>query len=353
MAAGQHEDRDRSFAIAERAGELMREYGSSASPHAYTVWYTYVSGRLPALNEAVKRLTGKNGTLSDADIDELHDAHIDPQRLSVELERTNAGLIAEVEGIMETIELSLGSTAEYDASLREITRDLSDADTTRNRMREIVATLIANTRDVCANNRTLEARMRESRREIETLHETLEAARLESLTDPLTGLSNRKHFEAMLHREMDCAQSAEWPASLIVLDIDFFKRFNDIYGHLTGDQVLRLVAVVMRETIRTGATLARFGGEEFAILMPATARETASELAEALRTAIMGRELVKRSTGESLGKVTVSVGIALRRPDDTAVSFLERADSCLYAAKRSGRNRVVDDGEAEVLPDVA
>jgi diguanylate cyclase len=157
----------------------------------------------------------------------------------------------------------------------------------------------------------------------------------------------------MLRKEIDEGTRSPRSSSLILIDIDFFKRFNDLFGHLTGDQVLRLVAIVMRETVSAGATLSRFGGEEFGILLPGTGREAARLVAEAVRTSIMGRELVKRATGESLGKVTISLGVAQRRSDDTMVSFMERADSCLYAGKRTGRNRTVDDAELAEFSEVA
>ena len=197
--------------------------------------------------------------------------------------------------------------------------------------------------------------MRESRSEIETLRETLEATRLESLTDPLTGLSNRKHFEESLRKMVEAAANQAVPCSLIVIDVDFFKRFNDVYGHLTGDQVLRLVAIVMREHLKARVTLARFGGEEFGILLPETDRNAAVAIGEKVRASVMGRELVKRTTGESLGKVTISLGVATSRPGDTAVSLLERADQCMFMAKRDGRNRTVDDSRValDVLTAVA
>ena len=346
-------DRERSLVLAQRSFELMRDYCTSATPRAYAVWYAYVAGTQPLMNDAIKRLTTQNGTLTSADIDGLHDTYIDGRRLAIEMDRMNSSLIAEVEGIMEMIDVSVRSTAQYGESLQAFTQDIANAATSRARLKEVVATIIANTRDVTANNRTLEARMRESRSEIETLRETLEATRLESLTDPLTGLGNRKSFEEGLRRAIDAGMSRP-PSSLIVLDIDYFKRFNDLYGHLTGDQVLRLVAIVMREHIgQKGATLARFGGEEFGIVLPETDRTTAREIAERVRTSVTGRELVKRSTGESLGKVTVSLGVAMQRPDDNAVSLLERADSCLFAAKRAGRNRTLDENQAASLPNVA
>lgn len=346
-------DRDRSFALGQRSFELMRDYGASASPRAYSVWYAYVAGTHPLMNDAIKRLTTQNGSLSDADVDQLFQDFLGGRRMAGEADRTSASLIAEVEGIMEMIDLSLGATAQYGESLRVLSHDLAGAATNRNRLREIVATLIADTRDVAASNRTLEARMRESRKEVESLRETLAVARIESLTDPLTGLGNRKAFEEALQRDIDAAPPGR-PVSLIVIDIDFFKRFNDHYGHLTGDQVLRLVAIVMREHVRSPkATLARFGGEEFGVVLPETDRATAREIAEKVRSSVMGRELVKRSTGESLGKVTISLGIAQRQTEDNSVSLLERADTCLFAAKRAGRNRAIDDSQKQELSAVA
>jgi diguanylate cyclase len=158
----------------------------------------------------------------------------------------------------------------------------------------------------------------------------------------------------MLRKAVDHAAVQSQVVCLVVLDIDHFKRFNDLYGHLTGDQVLRLVAMTMRECVEPRTTIARFGGEEFGIILPDCGRLEARELAEKVRTSVMGRELVKRSTGECLGRITVSVGLAVYRRGDTAVSLLERADHCMFTAKRSGRNRVVDDSVAvDTMNDVA
>ncbi|MGY2047001.1 GGDEF domain-containing protein [Methylobacterium sp. JK268] len=345
-------DTDRSFAVGQRAIELMKAYGSSACPRSYAVWYTYVSGHQPLLNEAVKRLTTEHGALHDDAIDVLYDTYIDSRRHTVETERAGTGLLGEMEQVLEILDVALGSTARYGASLQAFSKDIVEPTVTRGRLRELVSSLVAATRDVTANNRTLEARMRESRQEIQSLHETLEAVRVESLTDPLTGIGNRKLFEQALRDAVTGAATGE-PTSLIILDIDHFKRFNDMYGHLTGDRVLRLVALTMREMVDSGVTIARFGGEEFGVIVPRGGTAVAVDLAERIRSSVMGRELVKRSTGESLGRVTVSVGVAALRPDDTAVSLLERADQCMFAAKRAGRNRVVTDDGMPDLTQVA
>lgn len=345
-------DRDRSFALAKRANDLIHDYGPCATPRAYAVWYSYVSGDLPLLGDAVKRLTAQNGCLTESDIDTLHETYLDGRRLASAADDVSRVVLSEIAAVTEILDLSLGSTAQYGESLRGLAQDLAQGVPSRARLGEILSTLVSTTREVVANNRTLEARMRDTRGEIETLREKLEATRLESLTDTLTSLFNRKHFEETLKATIDAARGRATPMSLIILDIDFFKRFNDLYGHLTGDQVLRLVAIVMRESAGKQAFLARFGGEEFGIVLPGVDRAAARQLAETVRASVMGRELVKRSTGESLGKITVSLGIAVLRQGDTPASLMERADLCMFAAKRAGRNRAVDD-TAESLSQVA
>jgi diguanylate cyclase len=337
-------DIERTFTIGQRALELMKAYGSSAAPLSYEVWYTYVTGHRPMINDAIKRIAAERGVITDQDIEALHEQHLSGKALDAQVEKTGATVISEIDSVMEMIDLALGSTARYGQSLAAFSADLSGP-VDRSRVRDIVASLVLATKDVTSTNRTLEARLKETRGEIEVLRETLEAVRVESLTDPLTGIANRKHFEEMLVKALDTGAIERSPLSLIVIDIDHFKRFNDTYGHLTGDQVLRLVSMTMREQVKTKATLARFGGEEFGIILPDTLLDTARTIAERVRTSVMSRELVKRSTGESLGKVTISIGIASMRRGDTAVSLLERADQCMFAAKRDGRNRTVTDAE--------
>ncbi len=129
--------------------------------------------------------------------------------------------------------------------------------------------------------------------------------------------------------------------SLMLTDIDHFKTFNDNFGHLTGGQVLRLVAMSVKHNVKGEDTTARYGGEEFAVILPNTILRAAVTVAEHIRRAVMAKELMKRSTGEHLGRMTISIGVATLRKGDTGQSLIERADTCLYAAKRHGRNRVI------------
>ena len=209
--------------------------------------------------------------------------------------------------------------------------------------------MLKSTREMRETNKALENRLVLSKSEISNLQHSLEAIRAESLTDPLTGLGNRKYFDRSFEMAVRAALASGEPLSLLMFDIDHFKSFNDSYGHLTGDQVLRLVAMSLKQTIKGQDITARYGGEEFAVVLPATALRQALTVADHIRRAVMAKELKKKSTGEILGRVTISVGVAMLKPDDDTNSLIERADACLYVAKRNGRNRVI----CEVDPEYA
>src|SRR5262249_38059122 len=149
----------------------------------------------------------------------------------------------------------------------------------------------------------------------------LDDVRKESLTDPLTGICNRKAFDEELEGAIVAAREAGEPLTLFMCDIDLFKKFNDKWGHQTGDQVLRLVANCLSENVKGRDTAARYGGEEFAVIVRHTALGDAMRLAEQVRQAVESKKLVKKSTGDILGTITVSLGVAELNGDDTPASL--------------------------------
>lgn len=335
---------ERTTPVAEEAFARLKACGAPPTPRAFEIWFTIISGRHPALAEALTALLDSKGSLSSHDFDALYDAHIAPRSFASHAERTSNGVIAEIDQVMEMIDLALGSSARYGESLIELSADLSGP-IDRNQVRDIVGALVLATREAAATNRTLEARLNETRSEITSLRENLEAVRIEALTDPITGLANRRHFEEMLGKSIDHAAITHTPLSVIMIDIDHFSRFNETFGHATGNQILRLVSATTRDKVRNKATIARFGGEEFAVMLPDTPIETARDLAELVRMSIQSRELIKRSTGDSLGRVTISCGVAKLTRGDTLATLLERSDQCLLLAKGRGRNRTVSDAD--------
>jgi diguanylate cyclase (GGDEF)-like protein len=166
-----------------------------------------------------------------------------------------------------------------------------------------------------------------------------------ALTDGLTGISNRRAFDESLEREWKRTLREGSEISLLLLDIDYFKRFNDLYGHQVGDDCLRAVAAAVSGAVRATDIVARYGGEEIAVILPSTFTSGAVEVAEKVRSAIAALQLGLGNNPEGGGNVTVSIGVAtaLARQGGTIKmpeSLLLAADNAMYKAKHEGRNRV-------------
>jgi diguanylate cyclase len=335
---------ERTLAFAEIALGQIKALRQPAEPRDFEVWYNYATGHNPALNKTINDTLARAGNLTSAEIDAIHQTYFTVARISDRIDGVGAKVLDEIEQVMAMIDTAVGSTSSYSASLADVSRQLGAA-VDRDGLRTIVESLVQTTRQFEHANQALEARLHASRQEITDLQSDLEAVRHESLTDQLSSLANRKYFDLAIGKAAAAASALDKPLSLLMIDIDHFKSFNDSYGHLTGDQVLRLVALCVKQNVKGQDIAARYGGEEFAIVLPNTNLQAATVVADHIRRAVMGKELMKRSTGESLGRVTVSVGVAAWRRSDTVQTLIERADACLYRAKRLGRNQTVCESE--------
>ncbi|MGE0358555.1 MAG: diguanylate cyclase [Burkholderiales bacterium] len=173
--------------------------------------------------------------------------------------------------------------------------------------------------------------------ELEVLHARIAELERQGATDPLTGAWNRLHLDRVIAHEIDRSLAFRQPLSLVLLDVDHFKRVNDALGHLGGDEVLRRLVEAVRAAIRASDLLFRWGGEEFVVLAASNGYRSAATLAEKLR------ERVSRHDFGQAGKVTVSVGVAEHLAGEGAAQWFARVDAALYAAKSAGRDRVVVD----------
>ncbi|TGE30978.1 diguanylate cyclase [Desulfosporosinus sp. Sb-LF] len=176
-------------------------------------------------------------------------------------------------------------------------------------------------------------------RQLETVNKTLQ---LLSSIDGLTGVANRRHFDEELADELSRAKREKTPLSLLLLDIDFFKLYNDTYGHFQGDDCLRMVALTAQNAIkRPGDSLARYGGEEFSVILPNTNSAGAFAVAEQIRVAIENLQ-IPHVTSKCKNLVTVSLGVGSFKPGDDILpaDLIKWADHALYQSKKTGRNRV-------------
>ncbi|CCD89470.1 GGDEF domain-containing protein [Bradyrhizobium sp. ORS 285] len=340
------DEHERTLAYAEVALSQIKTLRHLANPRNYEIWYVYATGYNAPLNEVINETLSRNGKLSQSELDQLYESYLTHLKTSDRIDKVGARVVGEIDDLMGMLTDALGRTASYDASLAGADRMLASA-TSREQLVDIIEALAHSTKQMRETNQVLEERLSLSKDEISGLQQSLEAIRAESLTDPLTGLGNRKYFDRMIETTVQTGLATSQPLSLLMFDIDHFKSFNDSYGHLTGDQVLRLVGMTLKHAIKGQDIAARYGGEEFAVVLPNTSLRQALTVADQIRRAVTAKELKKKSTGEILGRVTISVGVSMLRSGDDTDALIERADACLYAAKRNGRNRVVCETDPE------
>lgn len=338
----------RTMAHGESALANLRKNELAAVPRNYELWYTYSAGFNQSLNKAINEVLRAKGRVASPEMDRIYDQHVSPARIGDRIDEVGGHMSDEIKQVVDMIEGSLSLTSAYSDSLGQASSKLTTAHD-RETIHAIVSELVLATKETETANRRLEQQLVESRRQISELQENLEAIRYESLTDELTTLANRKHFDQSMERALTDAEQSGEPFALLMTDIDHFKKFNDTFGHQTGDQVLRLVALAVKQNVKGQDVACRYGGEEFGIILPKTNLRQAVAVAEHIRVAVMSKELIKRSTGENLGRITISIGASSWHRGDNAQTMIERADSGLYAAKRAGRNVV----KCETDPDVS
>jgi diguanylate cyclase len=327
---------DHTVRIAEKTIETIKNLALPADPPSYQLWYTYVSGHNRELNDRIDRALAFSGAPSLSELDDIYLELLAPKD-------QNAGPIGnrisqEIEKMVAVLSEVVAATSETRNDCAEVARSLAQP-VDQKSLRAMADSLIASLRSVETQHATLEKQLESSRHELKSLQQALTMVAVEASRDPVTGLANRRCFDRTIEAMAERAKIDRQPFSLLMIDIDHFKRFNDRLGHLIGDSILKLVGSVLSQSMREDDLVARFGGEEYAMLLSNADLDAAISIAERVRTTIMGREMKRRSTGENLGKITVSVGAATYRIGEDPRNLIKRADACLYEAKATGRNK--------------
>ncbi|HEY2035325.1 MAG TPA: diguanylate cyclase [Rhizomicrobium sp.] len=344
-------DKDHAKAFAEKAFATMAERAVVPTPGNYEIFFAYASGE----NSAVARIIGDRikGKMpfTQAMLDDLRERFFNSARMEKAVENTSKDLTGAVNAVFERLETHGRDAEEYGRALSAASGELGGKQSPE-AMRKLVDNLVAATHAMETRTKDLEADLQRSSQSVNELKAKLDDVRKETLTDVLTGIPNRKAFDLELDRAIEQARAEQTPLCLLMCDIDHFKAFNDTFGHQTGDQVLRLVGHCLAENVKGRDTASRYGGEEFAVILPQTALTDGVFVANQIRHAVESKKLVKKTTGDILGSISISIGVSLLGPKDDKASLISRADDCLYGAKRSGRNRVVCETDAEAVAHV-
>jgi diguanylate cyclase len=331
---------------ARRALTLMGEHRLPATPQNYALWFTFIVGEIKALTRELEDRLASGASISQEECQRLFDLYISNKERDKAMIELGDCVTVELENVQNLLQAASRDTSSYGATLEGVSGQLAKANDAA-LMKVVIDNLVTATRTMASRSRRLEERLDQSKSEVVRLKESIEVVREEARTDQLTMLSNRKAFDETFGRAIERSLKGSDPLSLIMGDIDKFKIFNDTWGHQTGDQVLKFVAQCMRANVRERDLAARYGGEEFAIILPGASREVAGDVAERIRRSIESKRMMKRSSSEDLGTITMSLGVAHYRSGEPPADFIKRADECLYAAKRGGRNRVVSEQALE------
>jgi diguanylate cyclase len=325
--------------LAMAAIAAMAEKSITPTPENYAVWLCYLTKSKHDLTSAMDDMLASGRPVDDRVCDSLYEAFFEDATVGSKLLKAGGKIAAEMQDVVRDLKDVGQHTKIYGEQLQVAQNELARTQDRENTI-GVVESLVGATNVMATKSSELQTKLLESGREIESLREQLEIVKVEASTDALTGVANRKEFETKLAEMAAQSDTGSGPLTLIMCDIDYFKRINDSFGHQTGDQVIRFVASVMDRAKPKDGLVARIGGEEFALLAPNTNRKAASAIADQIRIAVEGKRLVRRSTNIDLGQITVSLGVAQRRVGEKTTSQVERADAALYDAKRAGRNRV-------------
>jgi diguanylate cyclase len=313
----------------------MSQHGVPPTPDNFSVWFYYVMGKSLALKKTIDVLIA-NKRKFDSDVNrDLYLTYVTPHSSTGgDFPEQLHGVIASAQEFLTT---AISDNRAQMADLGEVKSECQSAADPK----PIIEKLMKELSKATMRSSALEANFLQTTKDLDQIKDTLKQAEQHSNTDALTGLANRRSLDAFLRTAQITAMEAGTPLSILLIDIDHFKKFNDGFGHQVGDQVLRLVGKVLQENVRDCDLAARYGGEELMAILPGAEVEACFEAAERIRRRIAEARLTRRTTGEEISSITVSIGVAQFRMGETAEGMIERCDRALYQAKRAGRNRTI------------
>jgi len=329
--------------ILKEISELKLPY----TPIVYAVWYEYASGQNCELNKDIQAARKKKELIDYQKVLEWFRHHVSAKQLLVTEEQTKkaGSLFEDMTSRLTEAGTRMDRRGEQLKTHIEHLNDASSEPDIKNICRDIVL----ETQQIIDDNTDLKKNILKTITELDTVKLELRDLKEAAKTDMLTGLLNRRGFKNAVATPMRDAQEETAPLTLILADIDRFKRINDNYGHLTGDNVLKLISKLLQKHIKGKDIAGRFGGEEFIMVLPETKMDGGFALAEQIRISLEKMRWQSKSSGKDIGTITISLGVAQFIPGENLDALIARADKALYAAKENGRNRTGTHNGKEVI----
>jgi len=307
------------------------------TPINYTVSYDYVSGSNKGLIVAIDLLAKQKVKINNDIAFKLYKKYICDSSFET-FDKINQDLESLINETRDTVAATSQKASDAGDVFEEQAVSIASVNNASD-LKKVISKIAKETNEMAEVSKSLKSDLDAANEEMDQLRAELVKVRESAATDALTGLLNRGTFDKKLDDLLEAKVFTK--ACLAMLDLDHFKQVNDTHGHVVGDNVLKYTAKLLKKYTESQHHVARYGGEELAIIMPDTSLKKASEIAEKIRVSLAGSRLKKKNSSESIGQITVSIGISELKPDDTAENFIVRADNALYKAKETGRNKVV------------
>lgn len=323
--------------IAQSVVSLLASREIAATPSNYSLFFRYMRGTEQDLIASIDTYMQSGVTFDDDILNELKIEFPDPE-ITKAVEKNQSSVSKVITEMFHRISDYSGETGKLSDSIKKNASKLSE-ESTVDEITSVVGTIINDAEEFEEFNSTFQSEIDEITQELSTLKKEYAQMKTVSLTDELTQVANRRALDQQLSSLLEhCHKDEMKSLSLLMIDIDHFKKFNDTFGHLTGDKVLTYVAQRVKKMIKGQDFLGRFGGEEFVVLLPETRLAQATQVATHIQNYFNTTNLT--GSKQNLGKITVSIGVTEYQKSDSSESIIERADTALYAAKEGGRNQV-------------
>jgi diguanylate cyclase len=336
-------DPDYAAALADRANRYIAQYGVTPTPGNFAVWFAYSRGASPELKRAIDALIAGKKPFDANTNRELLAIHLAPSSASKIIGDIPERLKSVMTAAKQFVAVAIADSRTHIDAIGGVAERAENGGDPKS----LVAALMSELAQAAARASELETNLTETSRELDTIRESLTEAERLARTDTLTGLANRRALDDFLAASQLAALEKNQPLSVLLIDLDHFRKFNDKFGHGLGDQLLRLMANALRERVRGDDLPARYGGDELIAVLPGAKLADCEAVAELIRKSVSECRITRRSTGDVLPGITVSIGVAQFRPGESTAELVERCDRAVSLAKRIGRNRVVTEVRLE------
>jgi diguanylate cyclase len=323
------------FEIAKEALRLIGRYGTPPTPRVFEVWYRYVEGLNEEIREQMAHAVEEAGAVDTRFLDGIY------EQFCLQADQTTGDLSGrladQVTDIATLVANQKVAGFDFERSLQSAAA-LLESPADQKTLQECIAKLADGSERMIDQVRRMDSKLEESKKQIDLLRKELSEAQRRSTTDPLSGLGNRRHFEAAGNRHLKGKGQDPRLTYLVLLDMDLFKTINDRHGHDAGDQVIMHISREL-QSFEEAQDICRLGGDEFAMFIDVVNRGFAVDFITRLREHFHGHRLTLAKDGIKIGLLTFSAGLAQRHPGETLSQWCNRADKMMYESKHLGRDR--------------